>query len=357
MGTKRSRRVAIFADNLNVGGIQKSLVNILGSGALDGYEADVFLFSKETFFDLSAMGANIHLHFLKPLPYWYRGIPFGILYRLHKPDPEMMRYSYDVAIDFDSYQNATALGALQVRAKKRVMWIHNDMQIKLKEEPKYAFLWRMMRGKYKYYTEFAAVSQGIVEPFRQASGRNDCPVYVIPNLIDTGEIFRRCGEEPQTKVDNAKLNIASMGRLCHQKGFDLMLPDIQKVYAQRQDIACYIIGDGPDRQVLEQQVKDLGLEQVVHFTGNLPNPFPVLKQMDVFCLESRYEGQGMVLWEAKALGLELVFSKRLEKYNPSLTGTEDVVGDLLKAQKRQKTMDDLSDYNGHIQQQLKLLLQ
>ena len=356
MATEKTRRVAIFADNFKVGGIQKSLVNILTSGVLDQCEVDVFLFCEETFFDISAKRPNVHLHFLKPLPYWYRALPFGLLYLFHKPDPAMTRYSYDVAIDFDSYQNATALGALQVKAKKRVMWIHNDMQIKLKEEPKYAFLWWMMRGKYRRYTDFAAVSQGIVEPFRQASGRSDAPVHVIPNLIDTGEIFRRCQEEPGFRVDDSKLNIVSMGRLCHQKGYDLMLPDIRKVYDRRKDIAVYIIGDGPDRDKLRQQTEELGLEKVVHFTGNLPNPFPELRQMDVFCLESRYEGQGMVLWEAKALGLRLVFARRLEKYNPSLTGTDDIVEALVTAQKKEKTWDDLADYNQHILDQLKHLL-
>lgn len=356
MAVQRVPSVAVFADNLNVGGIQKSLVNILGSGVFEGCEVDVFLFSDKCFFQMPELPKNVHIFRLKPLPYLCRAVPFGLLYRFYRPAPELLRRAYDVAIDFDSYQNSTALGALRVNARKRVMWIHNDMSIKLREEPKYAFLWRMMRKKLELYDEFVAVSQGIVESFRSASGRTDCPVHVIPNLIDTGEIFRRRSEEPPMRVDETKRNIASMGRLCHQKGFDLLLPDFQKAHEKCNDLALYLIGDGPDRAALERQVSALGLEEAVHFTGNLSNPFPMLRQMDAFCLESRYEGQGMVLWEAKALGLELVFPKRLEKYNPELSGTEDVVEALTRVQKREKQLDDLSDYNARIRASLRALI-
>ena len=53
--------------------------------------------------------------------------------------------------------------------------------------------------------------------------------------------------------------------------------------------------------------------------GNQPNPFPYMDRMDGFVLTSRYEGQGMVIWEAKALGLPLYLSKNLEAYNPGVT--------------------------------------
>lgn len=357
MNAGRAPTVAIFADNLNVGGIQKSLVNILGSGVFSGCEVDVFLFSEKCFFDVPALPENVRVVYLKPLPYVCHAVPFGILYRLHKPAPQTLRRQYDVAIDFDSYQNSTALGALQVKARKRVMWIHNDMRIKLREEPKYAFLWKMMRRKLRLYDEFVAVSEGIVEPFRAVSARTDCPVWVIPNLINTQEIFRRCNDAPCARVDETKRNIASMGRLCHQKGFDLLLPDFQKAHETCPDLALWLIGDGPDRAALERQVRALGLQDAVHFTGNLPNPFPMLKKMDAFCLESRYEGQGMVLWEAKALGLELIFPKRLEKYNPDLVGTDDVIGALTRVEKREKQPNDLADYNAKIRASLRALVE
>ena len=216
---------------------------------------------------------------------------------------------------------------------------------KYAEEPKYRVLWQFFKGKFRYFDGFAAVSGGIVDGFRAMTGRTDAPVTVVPNFIDTAEIFLRAEEPPEIEADPTKYNLCSMGRLVHQKGFDLLLEDFAKAHAMRSDLHLTLIGDGPEREKLTAQIAELGLADSVTMTGNLRNPFPVLKQMDGFALESRYEGQGIVLWEAKALGLELFMHRRLEPYNPELPGVEDMVSAFCGAQKRKKQPDDLKEYN------------
>jgi len=51
-----------------------------------------------------------------------------------------------------------------------------------------------------------------------------------------------------------------------------------------------IVGDGKERQALEAQVKALGLEKSVTFTGRLENPFPLMKGAAAFVLASEHEG-------------------------------------------------------------------
>jgi glycosyltransferase involved in cell wall biosynthesis len=147
-----------------------------------------------------------------------------------------------------------------------------------------------------------------------------------------------------------------MGRLCHQKGYDILLDYFAKVHARRPDMRLYMLGDGPDREKLTEQMKRLGLEGVVTMLGNQPNPFPYLDKMDGFVLTSRYEGQGIVIWEAKTLGLELFISKNLEQYNPGITGREDIVEALCSARRREKVYDDLREYNENISRSLKTVL-
>ena len=67
--------------------------------------------------------------------------------------------------------------------------------------------------------------------------------------------------------------------------------------------------------------------------------------MDGFILDSRYEGQGMVLWEAKAVGLTLFLPRRLEKYNDGLSGCDNIVDSLIKAQKTERKLSSLTEYN------------
>ena len=350
------KRIAIFQSELHVGGIQKSLVNLMSQEMMDNYEVDVYLFDQKVFFDLSEIRPHIRLHYLKPFPYLFRVVPFSLIMHCMPRFHFASDQPYDVAIDFSNYQQDCAFGALTVPAKKRVMWIHNDMEIKYREEWKYRVLWTFFKSKFHRFDEFVAVSDGIIQPFRNKTGLRDAKVTAIPNLINTTEIFEKCEMPIDFEVDPEKVNIASMGHLNHQKGYDIMLDQLKPVCQQRKDLAVYIFGDGKEHEALVEQAKQNGLEDVVHFMGYQPNPYPYLNRLDAFYLESRYEGQGMVLWEAKALGLPLIFPKRLEKYNMSLTGTDDIYDTLLHLQKTEKEKDDLHIYNQEIIRRLRQVI-
>ena len=350
------KRIAIFQSDLHVGGIQKSLVNLMSQEMMDNYEVDVYLFDRKVFFDLSEIRPHIRTHYLKPFPYLFRVVPFALIMRFMPRFRFASDEPYDVAIDFSNYQQDCAFGALTVPAKKRVMWIHNDMEIKYREEWKYRVLWTFFHNKFHRFDEFVAVSDGIIQPFRNKTGLQEAKVTAIPNLINTTEIFEKCEMPIDFEVDPKKVNIASMGHLNHQKGYDIMLDQLKPVCQKRKDLAVYIFGDGKEHAALVEQAKQNGLEDVVHFMGYQSNPYPYLNRLDAFYLESRYEGQGMVLWEAKALGLPLIFPKRLEKYNISLTGTDDIYGTLMHLQKTETEKDDLHTYNEEIIRRLRRIL-
>ena len=335
--------IAIFQRDFRVGGIQKALLNTLDRLDYDRYAVDVYVFDDKPFYPLPEH-EGLRYIVCRPWPYWTRFVDFGLLLR-HGRIPEAEGKRYDLAVDFNSYSSECAVGALRVAAKKRIMWIHNDMQIKYRSEKKYRILWHFFRKKFGRFDAFAAVSEGIIPGFRAMTGLQSVPVTAVPNAIDTEEIFCKAEEPTDLTVDPGQYNLCSMGRLVHQKGFDLLLSDFARVCEARPDMHLYLIGDGPEREALKAQIAELHLEERVTLLGSLSNPFPVLRQMDGFALTSRYEGQGIVLWEAKALGLALFMAKRLEQYNPGLSGYEDIVPPLCAAEKREKTYDDLSAYN------------
>lgn len=348
------RRIVIFQSDLHVGGIQKALVNILNLIDYSRCEVDLYLFDRECFFR-PPEHENLHVHFEKPYPFLNRLAYFSFLRRFARR--VKTQGEYDVAVDFNSYRNECAVNALTVPAKKRVMWIHNDVEIKKRNELKYRVLWHFFHSKLDGYDEFAAVSPGIIDGFRRSTGIYDRPVTAIPNQIDTAEIMEKARAPVDFAVDPAFYNLCSMGRLCHQKGFDILIDIFAKVREARPDMRLYILGEGPDRQKLEKQIAALHLEDSVTLMGNKPNPFPYLDQMDGFVLTSRYEGQGLVLWEAKTLGITLFMAKHLEKYNPGLTGVDDVAAALRDARRREKRYDDLHDYNAAVTASLKKVLE
>lgn len=348
------KKIAIFQADLNVGGIQRSLVNLLKSGILDPYDVDVYLFSREIFYDISSFGQNIQIIFLRPFPYWFRFLPFRMI-RKGSFYAEA-RDEYDFVFDFDSYRQECAYCALKMKRARKILWIHYDMEKELRYNRKYRILYLFFRGKFKYYDAFAAVSEGVVKPFQKYSGQRKICVTVIPNVIDTEEILKQSLEETDVSVDPEACNIACVGRIYVQKGYDLLLKDFYAAYQKRRDLRCYIIGDGPDAGRYRKQAARRGLSDAVFFLGNRKNPFPILKKMDAFCLESRSEGQGMVLLEAKCLGLQLIFPKRLEKYNDGLKGVDNVEEALVHLKKEEKREDRLRQYHLRITEQYKKLL-
>ena len=108
------------------------------------------------------------------------------------------------------------------------------------------------------------------------------------------------------EVDSNKNWVASMGRLTHQKGYDLLLLAFHKAAEKHPDWQLIILGKGELREQLEQMRDDLGLSGQVVFTGALTNPFAVLKQAQLFVMASRNEGFPLAHGEALACGLPVI---------------------------------------------------
>ena len=140
----------------------------------------------------------------------------------------------------------------------------------------------------------------------------------------------------------------ALGRLVHQKGYDLMLDYFAEACRTRADLRLYIIGDGEDREALENQCGELGLKEKVYFLGSRSNPYCVMQKMDAFISTSRYEGHPLNIMDAMVVGLPLYCTKNLEQYSDGLVGYEDMAAAIVAAQKTEKHPDDLAAYNKKI---------
>lgn len=347
------KKIAIFQNNLSVGGIQKSLINLLEQLDKTQYEIDLYLFENQKFFEVQ-IPEKVNIIMQKKSCKLSKFIYFNLYKKIKKNIYKGKQY--DVAIDFDSYQFDTAFGALSVNAKKRVIWIHNDVEIKIKNEVKYRILHHFFKSKYKYFDEFVAVSGGIVEPFRRVNKTGDKIIHVIPNYINTKEIIEKSKEKSDLILDDKKYNIVSVGRICHQKGFDILVNNMKEIIDKRKDIHLYIIGDGPDRGKIENLINEKKLKENITLLGNKKNPFKYIKDMDGFVLTSRYEGQGMVILEAMCLGLDIFITKNLEKYNENIYGYEDIVEPIVNAKRKNKEINELKEYNSNITKKIENLL-
>ncbi|MFI6941499.1 glycosyltransferase [Streptomyces sp. NPDC050418] len=121
---------------------------------------------------------------------------------------------------------------------------------------------------------------------------------VIPNGIDLGRFGP--GAPGQQPVE-AGLHVVCVGRLCRQKGQDVLLEAWPRILAQAPDARLTLVGDGPLRGALEQTAP-AGVE----FAGEVCDVVPWLRRADLVVLPSRWEGMALAPLEAMAVGAPVV---------------------------------------------------
>jgi glycosyltransferase involved in cell wall biosynthesis len=98
--------------------------------------------------------------------------------------------------------------------------------------------------------------------------------------------------------------IATVARLHHQKGVSYFLDAVPEILRSYPDARFQIIGDGPERAVLEQKAHEMGSR--VQFSGNRDDVADLLASADVFVLASLWEGLPLSLLEAMRAGVPVV---------------------------------------------------
>ncbi|MFP2907311.1 glycosyltransferase [Pyxidicoccus sp. 3LFB2] len=133
-------------------------------------------------------------------------------------------------------------------------------------------------------------------------------LQVIPNFVD-GDTVRAAGEAPLpdwAEPIYKKPVVIAVGRLEHQKAFDVLIRSHALLRASGMDHHLLILGDGSLRAELEALVKSLGVESSVFMPGFAANPHALMRRAAAFAMSSRFEGLPMVLLEALALGCPVV---------------------------------------------------
>lgn len=140
----------------------------------------------------------------------------------------------------------------------------------------------------------------------------ECPVEVIPSGIDTVKFGRYIGTDSRHRIrkqyglSDDQTVLLYVGRLAKEKNVEEILSCQKRV--SRYVTTLMIVGDGPYRAEIEEQVKELGLEDSVIFTGMIdPDKVAEYYQAgDFFVSASTSETQGLTYVEALAAGIPLI---------------------------------------------------
>jgi GalNAc-alpha-(1->4)-GalNAc-alpha-(1->3)-diNAcBac-PP-undecaprenol alpha-1,4-N-acetyl-D-galactosaminyltransferase len=206
----------------------------------------------------------------------------------------------DVIISFLPEANIVTLLASKGLNLCKIICEQNDPVLSMDSKSLKGKVWLWLRKlTYPKCTQLVSSSLGVDHHFTWLNVEKRSVIY-NPLAVDDSRTEDTIGKTV------GKKRLVAMGRLTHQKGFDILLPAFKKALEKCNDWELVILGEGELRSELENQISSLGLNEVVKLPGRLTNPFPVLKNSDLFVLSSRYEGFGNVIIEAMASGLPVV---------------------------------------------------
>ena len=199
----------------------------------------------------------------------------------------------DIIIDIDIVLDVLSISAARKLKTKVVSWEHFTVDYEL------SVWYRKMILKYsiKRSDYVVVLTDGDLEEYHSRLGRK----REISRIYNPVAYF--LGEDEKPKRKNL---ILSVGRLVSEKGIEYIKKvsvEILKGYPQWQ---WEILGDGEERENLEQFIVDNHLQNRLVLKGNVTNVDEYLKQASIFVLTSKYEGLGLSLLEARAMKVPCV---------------------------------------------------
>ena len=152
-----------------------------------------------------------------------------------------------------------------------------------------------------------AVSKGVADDLAGLTGIPRENIHVIYNPVLSEELFTKARAEISHPwfAPGSPPVVLSVGQLTPVKAFHTLLRAFSRL-AQQTPARLLILGEGPERGALESLVRSLGIGDKVAMPGFEPNPYPYMARAKVFALASEFEGFGVVLAEALALGATVV---------------------------------------------------
>jgi glycosyltransferase involved in cell wall biosynthesis len=304
---KARDRIAVLLYRLRFGGAERVMLTVSEELARRGYEVDLVAFDAKGEF-AEKVPRNVSLYDLRSL---------GIIRAARKISEYLAaRSPLAVIANGDRCLSASFIARKLISRKStRIIAVaHHDLTGVLGlrgASAKDRFLaWGKkfpMAGVYRRIDGIAAVSEGAAVSVVNFLGVPKENISVIYNPIPMDEIREKASQavEHPWFAGGALPVIISCGRLAPQKDFGTLLRAFS-LLRREMPSRLVILGEGTERKKLEALIRSLGLEDCATLFGFEENPYKYIARAGLFALSSIFEGFGMALAEAMALGIPVV---------------------------------------------------
>lgn len=349
--------ILISVYDMEIGGIERSLVNMLENFDYQNYNVDLLIFhhtgdlmdflpkqvnilpqnDKYTVFRRPILQCIKEKHYATSMIRILSKVVANLKAKLRNLEEGSgyiqmqlsMKYSsyfipkvkkeYDVAI---SYAWPHDIVARKVKANKKIAWVHTDYS-KLEIDNK------LDLNVWKKFNHIASVSEECSKSFLSTYPTLKEKIIEMENITSPNFIQSMAVNEIEffNKVDD--FNIISVGRLSYVKGFDLAVKALRKLHDQgKTNIKWYVVGYGGYEKELKELIAQNQLEESFILLGKKTNPYAYIRACDLYVQPSRYEGKAVTVTEAKILGKPILITNYPTAKSQVENGVDGVICDL-----------------------------
>ncbi|MDD2592388.1 MAG: glycosyltransferase [Erysipelotrichaceae bacterium] len=307
-----NKRILFINDEMTLGGVSRILNNLLTNLDTDKYDIDLLVL-------------HPHGDLMNQIPPWVNVIRSSTVFEYVDQDIETLIKNKDILGIFKKtiffIKMKTGLIKKQIRSERKKLLLNRyDVEFSAKEGFCTIFTaygdsynklnWiqtdykvnnyakrhmRLLKDALKYIDINIACSKPVANAFKEAFDIKN--VVVIPNMIDQDKISTLANEEIKCERFEG-INLICVARFHPQKGLDRLINAMKYIKDHGIKAHLNLIGDGLLIDDIKQQVKRFDLTNEVAFLGYQVNPYPYIKQSDLFVLSSLYEGYPTIVIES-----------------------------------------------------------
>ena len=328
------QNVLIVSHTMEIGGAEKALLGLLGVFDYTKYNVDLFLYHHEGELmqfipeEVNLLPENkSYASLAKPLKQVIKNRAFGTLigryngknaaneyivknhirdgsyvfidysHRFTKPFmPKISDKEYDLVI---SFLTPHYFAAEKCKGRKKIAWIHTDYSYIDIDTVSELEMWSA-------YDKIISISDEVTKGFLKKFPSLEDRIVLVENIHPAGFIRAQAdmADVSDEMPDDGYIKFLSVGRYSHQKNFD-NVPDI---CSRLDNVKWYIIGFGPDEELIRRKIAEAGMEDRVILLGKKVNPYPYFKACDFYIQPSRYEGNAVTVNEALIPGKKVAIT-------------------------------------------------
>lgn len=319
--------------NMNVGGMEKALLNMISEMDNKEYEVTILMLEKYGGF-LEEIPSWVNIQYLedynniKPmLNYppknvirdliknnsYLRAFNLMIMHIITKliddrtlfykyvfKDYKSIEDIYDIAVAYAGPTDYITYYVLnKINAKRKFQWIHFDIT-------KVGFNRKFARNNYKRFDKIFIVSEEAKEKLINCIPELSNNMETFKNIVSKNNIFSKINNQHPYNDNFKGIRLITVGRLSEEKGQDILIPIVKRLNDDGYNIRWYCIGEGNLRKKCEELILKYEVGDKFILLGNINNPYNYINASDIYVQSSRHEGYCIALAEAKILNKPIV---------------------------------------------------